>query len=132
MRATPSPSHRTLREFGLLIGILFPALLGWLLPSLHGAPFRSWTLWISLPSLALGLLHPQALAWPYRGWMALGHILGWLNSHLILGLVHLVMLQPLALLMRILGHDPLRKRRTDERSYREPRPDRPINLQRIF
>lgn len=131
--STPPPSLRQLREFGLLIGIVFPLLLGWLLPALHGHPFREWTLWIGLPALALGIAWPRGLAWPYRGWMALGHGLGWINSHLILGAVYVLVLQPLALLMRSLGHDPLRRRRNSTAgSYREERANPEVNLRRIF
>jgi hypothetical protein len=128
-----APSLRQLREFGLLIGTVFPGLLGWALPALHGHPFREWTLWIGIPALALGIAWPRGLAWPYRGWMALGHGLGWINSHLILGAVYLLVLQPIALLMRILGHDPLRQRRDSAtKSYREERPVTAVNLKRIF
>lgn len=129
----PPPSLRQLREFGLLIGTVFPVLLGWLLPALHGHPFREWTLWIGLPALALGIAWPRALAQPYRGWMALGHGLGWINSHLILGVVYVLVLQPIALLMRSLGHDPLRRRRDSAAaSYREVRANHAVNLRRIF
>lgn len=130
---SPAPSRRQLREFGVLIGIVFPVLLGWLLPALHGHPFRSWTLVIGLPALLLAITWPRALGWPYRGWMALGHGLGWINSHLILGAVYVVVLQPIALLMRALGHDPLRLRRdATSESYREDRSQQPANLRRIF
>jgi len=125
-------SRKQLREFGLLIGIAFPVLLGWLLPALHGHPFRIWTLWIGLPALALGLLAPRLLAKPYQGWTALGHGLGWINSHLILGLVFVVVLQPIALIMRLAGHDPLRRKRHGQQSYREVRSNPAINLKRIF
>ena len=131
--SSPPPSLRQLREFGLLIGIVFPVLLGWLLPALHGHSFREWTLWIGLPALALGFAWPRGLAMPYRGWMALGHGLGWINSHLILGAVYLLVLQPIALLMRTLGHDPLRRRRDSAAvSYREVHPNHEVNLRRIF
>jgi hypothetical protein len=130
--SAPPPSQRQLREFGLLIGIVFPVLLGWLLPALHGHPFRGWTLWIGGPALALGLAWPRALAWPYRAWMALGHALGWVNSHLILGLVYLLVLQPIAAVMRISGHDPLRRRRHGQQSYREPPSKTPTDMRKIF
>jgi hypothetical protein len=126
------PSPRQLREFGLLIGVVLPLLLGWLLPALHGHAFRIWTLWIGIPALVLGLVWPRALAWPYRGWMALGHALGWINSHLILGLVYLVVLQPIAAFMRLMGHDPLRRRRQPVESYREPPASTPTDLRKIF
>ena len=130
--ASPAPTRKQLREFGLLIGLVFPVLLGWLLPALHGHPFREWTLWIAVPALILGLLAPRSLSQPYRGWMALGHGLGWVNSHLILGLVFVLVLQPIALLMKLAGHDPLRRKRHGEQSYRETRTNPTINLKRIF
>jgi predicted branched-subunit amino acid permease len=125
-------SQQQLREFGLLIGLAFPLVLGWLLPALHGAAFRSWTLAIGVPALLLGLLAPRLLTWPYRGWMALGHGLGWINSHIILGAVFVLVLQPIALVMRLVGHDPLRRQRHNEATYREVRSDQTINLKRIF
>lgn len=126
------PSRRQLRDFGLLIGVVFPLLLGWLLPALHGHPFRQWTLWIGIPGLVLGLLWPRALAWPYRGWMALGQGLGWINSHLILGAVFVLVLQPIAALMRLLGHDPLRRHRNSGESYRETRAHPSVDMRKTF
>ncbi|MEN9495844.1 MAG: hypothetical protein RLZZ137_884 [Cyanobacteriota bacterium] len=131
--ANNKPTTKQLREFGYLIGFGFPIILGWLLPALHGHAFRLWTLWIALPGLALGLFAPALLFWPYRAWMALGHALGWVNGHLVLGLVFVVVLQPIALLMRLLGHDPLRRKRSSAlATYREDCHDSPSNLTRIF
>ena len=64
--------------------------------------------------------------------MALGHALGWVNSRLILGLVFLIVLQPIAFIMRITGYDPLRIRKKDLLSYRETKKDHLIDLTRIF
>ena len=132
MAMTQSPSRKQLREFGLLLAIGFPLLLGWLLPALRGHGFHTWTLWIAIPGLTFGLLAPRALAWPYRGWMALGHALGWFNSHIILGAVFLLVLQPIAFVMRLTGYDPLRRRQQKLTTYREVREHKAINLTRIF
>ena len=104
-------SEKILREFGLIIGFLFPILIGWILPSLGGHPFRLWTLWIGIPSLILAIFRPGILLYPYRSWMKLGLILGWLNSRIVLMLVFLIVLQPIALIMGLLGHDPLRTKK---------------------
>ena len=80
---------KILREFGYLIGFAFPFIIGWILPSLGGHSFRTWTLWISVPSLILAISRPELLLYPYKAWMKLGNILGWLNSRIILGLVFL-------------------------------------------
>jgi len=123
---------KQLREFGLLIGFGFPILVGWLLPSLFGHAFRAWTLWVGIPLLILGITAPQILNYPYKIWMALGHALGWVNSHIILGLVFILILQPIAYIMRLTGYDPLRKKLSGEKTYRENRKDHEIDLTRIF
>ena len=125
-------SKKQLREFGLLIGIGFPILIGWMLPAIIGHEFRAWSLWIGIPGLVLGLVAPRLLHYPYKVWMALGHALGWVNSHIILGLVFIVVLQPIAYVMRLTGYDPLRRRRKGEKTYRENCQDHRTDLTRIF
>lgn len=125
-------SKKQLRDFGLLIGFGFPILIGWLLPSFFGHEFRAWTLWIGIPGLILGLTAPCQLHYPYKVWMSLGHALGWINSHIILGLVFIVVLQPIAYAMHLTGYDPLRRRRKGETTYRENCQDHRTDLTRIF
>ena len=127
------PTRRQLREFGLLIALTFPLLIGWLLPALHGHPFRGWSLWPAIPAFALAAVAPRLLVWPYRGWMALGHVLGWINGHLILSAIFVLVVQPIALLMRCTGYDPLKSRSpAGFSSYREHKKLSTINLTRIF
>ena len=123
---------KTLREFGFLIGFIFPFLIGWILPLIGGHSFRTWTLFISIPSIILAFTKPILLLYPYKAWMKLGHILGWVNSRIILGLVFLIVLQPIALIMRILGHDPLRTKKFSQKSYREIKTNHKVNLKKIF
>jgi hypothetical protein len=125
-------SKKQLRDFGFLVGIVFPVLIGWLLPAIAGHGFRVWTLWVGIPVLILGLAAPRLLFYPYKSWMLLGHVLGWINSHLILGLVFIAVLQPIACVMRLIGYDPLRKRRKGKLTYRENRTEHHIDLTRIF
>ena len=123
---------KTLREFGLLIGLVIPFLIGWVLPILGGHPFRLWTIGVGIPLLIIAMLRPLLLLYPYRAWMKLGFVLGWVNSRIILGLVFLIVLQPIALILRVLGHDPLRIKKTGQKSYREFRANHKINLKKIF
>ena len=123
---------KTLRQFGFLICFTFPFLIGWFLPLLGGHPFRVWTLFISMPAGILSILRPGFLLYPYIAWMKLGHILGWVNSRIILGLVFLIVLQPIALVMQILGHDPLRTKKFAQESYREIKTNHKVNFKKIF
>ena len=125
-------SKKQLREFGFLIGFGFPIIIGWIIPAIGGHIFRSWSLWVGCPSLILGILKPRLLSYPYRAWMALGLALGWINSRIILGLVFLLILQPIALIMKIFGYDPLSKKKSNEISYRENKEGNEVDLTRIF
>ncbi|UPH89193.1 SxtJ family membrane protein [Synechococcus sp. NB0720_010] len=127
-----SVSKKQLREFGILLGIVFPVVFGWLIPGLKGHHAPIWPFLIGIPSLALGLIKPGWLQWPYQGWMKLGHILGWINGHLILGAVFVFVLQPIAYLMRLTGYDPLKRKRTGLQSYREQPKHKLVDLTRIF
>ena len=127
-----SISVKQLREFGLLIGIGFPIIFGWILPTISGHFFREWTLWVGLPFFLLSIVKPSLLFYPYKVWMKLGYILGWVNSRIILGLVFLIVLQPIALIMKVFGHDPLRKKKSNKSTYREINKDKKFDLNRIF
>ena len=129
---TNLPPKKKLREFGYLIGVGLPLIVGLILPSIAGHGFRAWTLWISVPVLLLGIFAPSKLNILYRCWMSLGHALGWVNSRIILGLVFVLVLQPIALLMKVFGYDPLRKRKKNLSSYREDKKNSKIDLTRIF
>ena len=125
-------SNKILREFGVVVGIGFPVLVGWILSALGGHTFRYWTLWISLPLLFAATFKPSFLYYPYNLWMKLGHVLGWVNSKVILGLVFILVLQPIALIMKFLGYDPLRKKKLNKTTYRENRSNLEIDLRKIF
>jgi len=129
-----SISKKQLREFGFLIGLGIPIVIGWGIPAIGGHTFRAWTLWIGIPSLLLGLLKPFLLYYPYKVWMALGHVLGWVNSRIILGLVFLIVLQPIAFIMKVFGYDPLRQSQRERKkiSFRELKTKHKIDLTRIF
>tara|TARA_Y100000991_G_scaffold207743_1_gene186094 strand:+ start:486 stop:881 length:396 start_codon:yes stop_codon:yes gene_type:complete len=127
-----SVQKNKLRKFGILIGFGFPILIGWLLPVITGHGFRVWTLLVGVPLLILGILKPLLLLYPYEGWMALGVALGWINSRIILGLVYFLVLQPIAIVMKIMGYDPLKTKKNNEKSYREVKINHRINLKKIF
>ncbi len=122
--STLTPSH--LRGFGLLTGGIVAALFGLLLPWLFDYAWPTWP-WILAALLAgLGLLFPPALGPVYRVWMKFGHVMGFINSRLILGLMYYLMITPIGAIMRLFGWDPMRRRLGVGTSYRVPSRDRPI------
>ena len=126
-------SKKQLRQFGIIVGLAIPAILGWFVPFIWGHSFRAWTFWIGMPLLILGLINPYLLFYPYKVWIGIGHILGWINSRIILGLIFILVLQPIAFTMRLFGYDPLKqnpKGKTTD-SYRELKRNK-VDLTRIF
>jgi len=125
-------SKKQLRDFGYLIGFGLPLIIGWLIPSITGHAFRAWTLWISIPTLVIGIISPRFLKKPYQAWMQLGHLLGYINSRIILGIVFVAVLQPIAFVMRAFGYDPLRSRKFNLLSFKESKKGSKVDLTRIF
>ena len=125
-------SKKILREFGILIAFVFPILIGYILPSLVGHSFRLWTIWVSIPSLIFAIINPNLLFYPYKIWIYLGDILGWINSRIVLWLVFIIVLQPIAIIMRIFGHDPLKIKNIDKKTYREIKTNHKVNFKKIF
>jgi hypothetical protein len=105
-------SSRELRRFGLVTGGVALALVVLRLGR-HQAGRPVWALAGAGALLTLtGLLSPRGLRPIHAGWMRLAALLGWINTRLLLSLFFFAVLTPLALLARLFGHDPLRRRRS--------------------
>lgn len=111
--------NKTLREFGLITGSILVGLFGLIFPWIFEHNFPKW------PWIIAGILWVWALALPatlnpvYRGWMAIGHVLGWINTRIILGIMFYIIFFPVGLLLKIFGKDPMaRKIIKSQKSYR--------------
>jgi hypothetical protein len=106
---TKEPDKKALREFGLVTGAIVIGLFGLLFPWLLGRtlPYWPWIVGAILSGWALVL--PGSLSPVYRGWMALGHALGWVNTRIILAVVFYLVFLPAGLVMKLLGKDPLHR-----------------------
>ena len=123
---------KILREFGIILGLGLPLIIGFLIPFLIGHSFRLWTIWLGVIFLIPGIVRPKFLLLPYKGWMKLGNILSAVNSRIIFGIIFLFILIPISYIMRFMGHDPLRKKFTKNSSYRENRKNNKINFKKVF
>ena len=122
-----------LREFGIIFGLGLPIIIGWLIPTLFGDDPRTWTLVIGIPTILLSIFYPRALKLPYKIWIKIGIILGWINSRIILGIVYCVILIPISLIMKLFKYDPLKKKIFKEQiSYREITKNKKIDITKIF
>ena len=127
-------ARKELRHFGLLTGSLIAVLLGGLAPWLRGHSYPLWPWIVGAALLGCGAIYPAALRYPFAIWSAAGHLLGWINSRVILGLVFYLLVTPMGLVMRLMGRDPMaRKFEPGAQSYRvASRRTSAQNLERPF
>lgn len=101
------PSTSELRWFGVVVLAFFGivgVVVSWQLESLHAAQI----LWGTGVALAAFYYAVRPLRRPfYSAWMRLVLPVGWVVSHVALGLVYYGILTPIALVMRVFGRDRL-------------------------
>ena len=118
-------TRKELRQFGLLVGAVFSVIGLWPLV-FRGEPLRLWALGIGGLLIVCGGILPQLLAPIHKGWMWVGHIMGWVNTRILLGIVFYVLVTPIGFVFRLMGKDTMRQAfaesSTTYRVVRSPRP----------
>lgn len=92
-----------LKAFALTMIWAFPAVFMGLLPWLFNGAIHWWPAVISAVLLVLYFVYPSGIYYPYRIWMAIAGVLGWVNTRLILGFAFYLLIFPIGLFMRSIG-----------------------------
>lgn len=107
-------SRQSDRSFGFMFAAMLTIVVGvgWLVFS---------TVWVGVATVAasfliLALLAPGILMPLNRIWVLFARRLGALNNHIILGLFFFLVMTPFALLVRLFGWDPMRRKIPDHGS----------------
>lgn len=118
-------THKELRQFGLLVGAVFGVIGAWPLVFRQEHP-RWWAVVVGGLLMTLGALLPQSLKRIHYGWMKIGHILGTINTKIILGVIYYGLVTPMGVVMRLFGKDSMhRVFSQDAATYRVVRAPRP-------
>ena len=130
----PELDSKELRHFALSTAAAIAVIFGLILPWIFDFSFPKWP-WIASAVLATwGLAAPSTLRLFYRTWMRISLLIGSVTTPLILGIVFYLVILPAALIMRIIGTDPMRRKfEKDASSYKiiSEQPDRE-NMERPF
>ena len=114
---------KQLRQFGLMVGSVLVLIGLWKLywGKHETARIILWSVGGLL--MTAGAIVPKLLTPVYWLWMKLAHLLGWVNTRLLLGIIFFVIITPMAIVMKIFGRDAL-NRKIDKNivSYWIPRP----------
>ena len=110
-----------LRTFGfvmacgviLMFGLLFPWLLEEQIQMTH------WSWKIAAGFISISIFVPIILKPFQKIWLFVGDILGFINTRIILGIIYLMIFTPSAIILKILGKDPMRRSlKPAQESYR--------------
>jgi polyferredoxin len=117
-----NPSARMLRQFAGLWMAFFGGLAAWHFfrrPD-HGHAFVLAVLAVSVGPV--GLVAPSFVRPIFVTWTVLAFPIGWVVSRLLLLLLFCGIVTPIALLFRVTGRDPLRRRIRGRDTYWLPKP----------
>jgi hypothetical protein len=107
---TATPDRQELRKFGFVFAtglvLIFDLFFPWLLEK--SSPYWPWI--VAAVFAGSALILPQILKPVFILWMKIGHVLGWINTRIILGVVFFIIFAPVALFMRLFGKDPMHRR----------------------
>jgi Saxitoxin biosynthesis operon protein SxtJ len=120
-------TNKELRSFGLLVGGVFAGIGFW--PMLvRGGDYRPWALILAALLIAPALIFPRSLGPVHKVWMKLGHVLGWINTRILLGVVFFAVVTPMGMIRRLFRKDSMgRQSDSTVDSYRLQRQSRPAS-----
>jgi len=105
-----NPSRRDLAWFGLVL-FLFFLVIGGVLGRALASDVARYVAWAAGAILALAYYAVPGWRRPmFVGWMYAAYPIGFVMSHLLLGVVYFGVVTPIGLLMRAMGHDPMTRR----------------------
>jgi hypothetical protein len=98
------------RSFGVSVGLVLCAIaaaLFW-----RGRAVRAEVIGaVGAVLLVSGLLRPSLLKYPSAAWWRMSRTLGYINARVLLTILFALVLVPISLMWRLLGKDPLARRR---------------------
>jgi hypothetical protein len=101
-------TNKELRQFGLLVGGVFAVIGLWPVVFRSEAP-RLWAMILGSLLIVLGVIVPHSLKQIHYGWMKIGHVLGSINTRIILGIIYYLLITPMGLVMRLMGKDSMHR-----------------------
>lgn len=110
-----STEKNELRKFGLLVGVIL-ICLGFF-PLLKGKCVNYYAAAPGVVLFMLGLISPATLSPAHAVWMKIGHVLGRINTFLILSVIFYFVFTPMRLLLAIFSKDRKFAFRTGSASY---------------
>ncbi len=127
------PAVKDLRTFGLMWCVILTIIGLWPYLFSSGEP-NHLLLVIAAGFGSFAVIWPQLFHYTklFQLWMAIAHMLGKINSMLVIFLMFLVLIVPAGIIMKLLGKDPLTRKWHKEKSYFVNRDTQPGSMKNQF
>lgn len=126
-------SQKSLRKFGILVGIVFSLLSSWMAYKNQYAVVRLIIGTIGVLLLSFGLVLPKVLKPVYKIWMGSAFAMGWVVSRAILLVAFFVLITPLGVAGRMFGKQFLDIKKNDQReNYWIKRKKDKVNYEKLY
>ena len=103
-----NPERKQLRQFAAIWFPAFCALVGWMVGKKTGHWAGVEILWVVCAVVAVAVFLPPPLIRPvFVGLILATFPIGWVVSHVLLGVIFYGLVTPIGLILRLTGHDPL-------------------------
>jgi len=110
MQNSSEVTRKELRQFGIMMGSFLVLFFGLLIPWIWGIAFPTWPWIAAAVFIGTALVIPIVLKPIYVVWMKLSHILGWINTKILLSIVFYLIFLPIGMIMRLFGKDPMHRK----------------------
>jgi len=113
MNTPPQLDAQGYRKFGLTTGSIIGLLFGLFFPWLFERPIPWWPWIIGAVLVVWALVLPKTLSVIYGPWMRFGHIIGTINTKIILTVLFFLVFTPVAMVLRLMGKDMMHRKIDD-------------------
>lgn len=114
---------KALKSFALTMSWAFPVVFSLALPWLFSYAYQVWPLFISASLMLLYLFKPSWIYWPFKGWMFVAGIIGWVNTRIILGLSFYLLIAPIGMVLNLFGKLQYKKQMPKHQTSSYVKPD---------
>ncbi len=123
LQLNTKPSDRQLRQFAGMVLPLAALIIAALLWLKFDQPTAALVfIGVTVPLCIAGYFRPALVRPVYVAWMVAAYPIGWVISHLVIGVIFFLVVTPIGLVMRLVGRDPLnRKFDLESETYWKPR-----------
>ena len=98
------------RKFGFTMAAMIGLLFGLFFPLVFRKPFPEWPWIIAIIFAVWAILLPGTLVVIYKPWMCIGHVVGLINTKIILAVVFFLLFTPVSVILKFIGKDPMDKK----------------------